>query len=119
MPSQTNATVTAVTGSGTADDWDRAGEDPPAKWAGEVRAYYRETTDRQAGPDGPNVLERRELILDTADVDAMDELDTDDLITFTPDDGDELVGTAQAIARRRLKGIPTRLQTTKITLEVS
>lgn len=118
MPPQVNATVTAVVGAGTGDDWDRPAEAGAVKWTAGARVYYRETTDRVRGATGGlDILERRELILDTADVDAMG-LDTDDFITFTVDgDASVRTGSAKSIRRARLAGIPRALQTAKVVLE--
>lgn len=116
MPAQANATVTAVGSAGIADDWDRPAAAGAAKWEGEARAYYRETLDRASGGGAVNVVERRELILDTADVDAM-ALDTDDVITFTVDALGERTGVARSIRRARLAGVPGSVQTAKIILE--
>lgn len=116
MPPQSNATVTAVVGSGKADDWDRPAAAGGAKWAGSVRAYYREATDRATIEGAVNVLERRELILDSADLDAM-ALDTDDVITFRVDGAAAAeTGTAKAIRAARLAGVPRGLQTARVTL---
>lgn len=119
MPPQTNATVTAVAGQGTPDDWDTAGGPGAGKWAGELRAYYREATDRVRSVAGGtvDVLLRRELILDTADLELL-ELDTNDVITFLVDGaGAPSSGSAKTIRRSALAGIPRALQTSKVTLE--
>lgn len=116
MPPQVNAVVTAVVGAGIADDWDVPAAAGPAKWAGEASAYLRERVDRIATGDSYNVFVKRTLFLDTADVDAMG-LDTDDLITFTPQGRPAQTSPAKAIAPARLAAIPTNLQTTRIELE--
>lgn len=117
MPPQANATVTLATGAGVADDWDRPADAGDPKWSGSVRAYYREKVDRIASAGAVNVLVRRTLWLDTADVDAM-ALDTDDVLTFTVDGAAAAsTGTAKTLARARLAGIPSSLQTTRIDLE--
>jgi hypothetical protein len=117
MPAQSNATVTAVTGQGVPDDWDTAAVAGAAKWAGQARAYYRETLVELRGNGTVTPTLRRELVLDYADVDAM-ALDTDDVITFALD-GDPAPRTAQAntIPRKLLGGIPRALQTSRIILE--
>lgn len=116
MPPQSNATVTAVAGSGVRDDWDAPAAAGAAKWSGRVRAYFRSRVDRQGGGDGVNIALARSLIVDTADFDAM-ALDTDDVVTFTPDGGAEQTATAKAIAPARLAGVPRDLQTTRIEME--
>lgn len=127
MPLQHNATVTRLDRSGggqavPAGDWDRDTGDEPgatdAKWSGAVRALYRETTDRvDDGQGGVNVLTRRELVIDTADVDAL-ELDTNDVLTFTVDgEEDERIGQAKSIPRPRLAGVRRALQTARVVLE--
>jgi hypothetical protein len=117
MPPQSNATVTGVHGQGVAEDWDTAAAAGAAKWAGEARAYYRETLDRTTGDGTVTVITRRELIVDYADVAAMG-LDTDDVITFTLDgDPAPRTGQAQAIPRKTLAGAPRALQTSRIVLE--
>lgn len=117
MPAQTNATVTAVTGQGRAEDWDTPAAAGAAKWAGRARAYYRETLDRVTGDGTVTVITRRELILDYADVDAM-ALDTDDVITFELDEeAAPRAGKPKAIPRKLLGGIPRHLQTSRIVLE--
>lgn len=124
MPPQTNATLTLVAGAGTADDWDRPGGAGPEKWAGEVRGYYRERTDRERGDQAVDVLVRRELIIDTADLDAINlaagddgELDTDDLVTFRVDGaGDDVVIAVKNVRAARLAGVSASLQTAKLTL---
>jgi hypothetical protein len=119
MPPQSNATVTAIAGAGTAPDWEEPGTAGAAKWAGSARAYYREATDRSASDGGGvDVNLRRELILDTADLEAMG-LDTDDVVTFTVDGEDPTTGKAQVIRKAKLAGIPRGLQTSKITLEAA
>lgn len=116
MPPQTNATVTAVTGQGRPDDWDTAAAPGAAKWNGAVRAYYRERMDRVAGAGTVTVVMRRELIVDIADLDAMG-LDTDDVLTFDVDGTGPHTGTAKAIPRTALDGIPAELQTSRMVLE--
>lgn len=119
MPAQSNATITAVRGHGKRDDWDRnqGGEAGPYKWEGAARAYYREATDRDRTGAAVDVSVRRELIVDTADVDAMT-VDTDDVLEFTVDgEAGARTGTPQAIRRARLDGIPAALQTSKLTLD--
>lgn len=119
MPPQTNATVTAVAGSGSGDDWDRPAVAGGAKWAGVIRAYYREATDRVAAGAGGtvDVAVRRELIVDTAALDELG-LDTDDVVTFHVDGYPaESTGTARTIRRASLANIEPSLQTAKITLE--
>jgi len=120
-PPQANAVVTLVKGKGASsgDDWDTAGAGAvgPQKWASAARAYYRETTDRVTGAGALDVLVRRELILETADVDAM-ALDTDDVVTFTLDgEAGARQGSAKTIRRTKLAGVPRPLQTTLIVLE--
>lgn len=116
MPPQANVTVTRVTGGGRGDDWDRPAAAGPQKWAGAARAYYRETTDRVTGGGRLDVFLRRELIVDTADVEAMD-LDTDDVITWRVDGSSvDSVGKAKFIPRKKLAGIPRGLQTSKVVL---
>lgn len=118
MPPQTNATVTALAGQGSESDWDEAAVAGAAKWAGEVRAYYRETTDRVRGESTGtvDVVIRRELILDYADVDALG-LDTDDVLTFRVDGEDEdRTAEARVIPRKLLGRIPRHLQTSRIVL---
>lgn len=118
MPPQANASVTIVTGAGVADDWDRAGTTGAEKWNGAADAYYREKTDRVSDGAGTvNIFTRRTLWVDTADADLMN-VDTDDRITFALDDGSgPFTATAVSVARARLAGIPTNLQTTRIELE--
>lgn len=117
-PPQHNATLTLVAGAGVADDWDRAGGAGPQKFAGEVRGYYRETTDRVSdGRGGVDVLIRRELIIETADLDAINGLDTDDVLTFRVDgETVDRVAQARTIRASRLAGVTPSLQTAKITL---
>lgn len=117
MPPQVNATILKVTGQGTADDWDRPAAAGADKWNGRVRAYYREATDRAVVENAVNVLVRRELILDVADLDLMG-LDTDDTITFRADNASaDDAGQAKAIRTARLAGVPRGLQTAKVTLD--
>lgn len=117
MPPQTNAAVTRVAGSGSADDWDRPAAAGGQKWAGVIRAYYREATDRRAGEGAVDVAVARELIVDTAALDELG-LDTDDVITFRVDGaGAETTGVARAIRRSQLEGVPRDVATSKITLE--
>lgn len=117
MPAQANATVTAVAGQGAPEDWDTAAQAGPAKWAGEVRAYYRESLVEQRGEGTVTVVKRRELVIDNDDVDLL-ELDTNDVITFLVD-GAPAPSSASAavIPRRRLAGVPRHLQTSRIVLE--
>lgn len=116
MPPQTNATVLRVAGAGRADDWDVPAAAGADKWAGQARAYLREATDRVVADGAVNVALRRELVLDTADVDVMG-LDTDDTIEFRRDGGELELGKARAIRAARLAGVPSSLQTAKVTLE--
>jgi hypothetical protein len=120
LPPQTNATLTAVgTSSEQPDDWDvpAAPGDPDAKWAGEVRVYYREKQDRITDGGSVNIFTRRTLFVDTRDLEAI-ELDTDDLVTFRVDGaGDDATGKAQAITTARLDGIPRELETSRIELD--
>lgn len=117
MPPQTNATVTAIAGQGKAEDWDTPAAAGAAKWAGEVRAYYRESLDRVTGNGTVDVVLRRELVIDYEDVDLMG-LDTDDVITFRVDgrQADE-TASARVIPRRLLGSIPRTLQTSRIVLD--
>lgn len=132
MPPQTNATVTRVRSATAAqagrDDWDEAvagvaAHTTPAepagagveKWAGSVRAYYRENIDRQAGGDTVNIVTRYTLYVDTVAFDAAT-IDTDDVIAFTTDEGAALEATARTVARSALAGIPASLQTTRLEL---
>lgn len=117
MPPQTNATVTAVTGQGRPDDWDTAAVAGAGKWAGEARAYYRESLVEVRGDGRVTTTLRRELILDYADVDAMG-LDTDDVVTFRVDGRSaDTLASAAVIPRKLLGGIPRELQTSRIILE--
>lgn len=131
MPMHVNSTVTRVaepsdtTAPGSSDDWDTPGVDSPSdaaagagtqKWAGSIHAYYREKVERLAdGSGGVNVLTRRTLYLDTADVELVT-LDTDDVITFTAR-GQTMTGTARTLARAMLDGIPRPIQTTRVELD--
>lgn len=117
MPPQSNATVTDVHGQGTREDWDTPAGAGAGKWAGQARAYYRETLDRVTGNGTVTVITRRELIVDYADVAAM-ALDTDDVITFELDgDPTPRAGQAKAIPRKLLGAVPRALQTSRIVLE--
>lgn len=117
MPPQTNATVTAVAGAGTADDWDRAAAAGASKWAGEVRAYYRESRDRVTDGSTVTFVKRRELIVDESFVREAS-LDEDDVITFKVDtDSSSSTASAASIPRRELADIPDELQTSRIVLE--
>lgn len=120
MPAQANATVTAVAGAGTPDDWDVAAAAGGAKWQGAARAYYRESRDRvTTGGATPAVsfVTRRELILDNDDVAAMELLE-DDVLTFRVDGaGVDSSATAASIPRRDLAGVPRELRTARIILE--
>lgn len=117
MPPQTNATVTAVGNAPVAEDWDRAGAAGASKFAGAIRGYYSERLTRIPRGDTVDVITRRTLILDVADVDTLD-LDVDDVITIALDDAPgPFTVTANTIARARLAGIPRRLQTSRIVLE--
>lgn len=112
-----NATVTAVRGGGSRDEWTAA----PAgldKWTGSARGYYREREVRETGPGGAtNRTLKRELVLTLADVTELG-LDTDDVLTFTVDDLDEVLeGRAAIIPRLPGPGIPAALQTSRIVLE--
>lgn len=117
-PPQSNATVSAVRGAGAADDWDRAGAAGVVKWVGQARAYYRESTSRETAEGGAtNIVTKRELIVTMQTLGDF-ALDTDDVITFRPDGAPaDLTGTAQAIPRVSLGGIPRSLQTSRIRLE--
>lgn len=132
MPPQANATITRVGESrsdtetaGAIDDWDvqvpaPAPGSPEAdaliKWEGAARAYYRESTTRESQGGTTNVLLKRELILDTADAQAMG-LDTDDVITFTVDGAVEASeARAQIIPTPRLARVSRGLQTARVRL---
>lgn len=140
-PPQANATILRVGaraavpaggGAGVVDDWDQDVEvpdvdpgdelEPGDKWrgaAGEVRAYYREATDRVTGAGAVDVHERRELILLTADLEELG-IDTDDVVTFLVDGEDgEQSGTAEAVRRSKLAGMPSSVQTAKLTLSAA
>lgn len=119
-PPQSNATVTRVAGAGTEDDWDEPAAAGGEKWAGSIRAYYREATDRSSSAGGGvDVNLRRELIVETADLELLG-LDTDDTIEFTVDGAPApSSGKAQVIRKSALAGVPSSLQTTKITLEAA
>lgn len=116
-PPQHNATVTDLRGGGTRDEWS-GGAAGAAKWAGSVRGYYREREVRAQGPGGAtSPALKRELVLELADVVAMD-LDTDDVLTFTVDDlPGPLEGRAAVIPRLPLAGVPGGLQTSRVVLE--
>jgi hypothetical protein len=124
MPPQTNATLKLVAGAGVSDDWDRGSSAGPEKWAGEVRGYYRERTDRERTGEAVDVLVRRELIIDVDDLDAINaaaagdgELDTDDLVTFRVDGAAADVAIpVKSIRAARLAGVTAGLQTAKLTL---
>lgn len=117
-PLQTNATLTAVAGSGTADDWDRPAVAGAAKWNGAARVYYREAVRRSAGAAGElDVATTYTLFVDTADFDLLD-LDTDDVVSFTPDG--ETAKTAKATTLARIAAPATGLAsvaTSRIELE--
>lgn len=114
-PPQHNATVVRVRGAGTADDWDRPAGPGAIKWQGEARAYYREDTTRLTAAGATNIVTKRELIVTMDTLDEL-QLDSDDLITFTPDGAEETTATPQSIPRVRLAGLPRALQTSKIRL---
>jgi hypothetical protein len=116
MPAQTNSKITAIAGSGSPDDWDRPATDGDDKWTGEVRAYYREKTDRVVKDGEVNLFTRRTLIVDVDDLDRF-ELDTDDTITFVRDGGATTTGTAVTITRADLANVPRELRTARIELE--
>lgn len=117
MPAQANATVTAVSGAGTPDDWDRAAGAGAAKWNGAARAYYRESRDRVVNAGAVSFVQRRELIVDNDDVVAMALLE-DDVVTFRVDGADaDSTATASSIPRRNLDGVPRELRTARIILE--
>lgn len=116
MPPQTNATITKVAGAGTRDDWDRPAAAGPDKWLGEVRGYYSEKLRRLVVDGATQIVNARTLVLDTTDFDGM-ALDTDDVVTFTPDGQAQSTGQAQAISRAALDAIPRELQTTRIELD--
>lgn len=115
---QQNATITAVAGAGTSDDWDRPGGAGAAKWEGARRAYYRASTTREVGAAGAtDIVTKRELIVAVEWV-LTTGLDLDDVITFRVDgDTTDSTGTAQAVPRAQLATIPGRLQTSRIRLE--
>jgi hypothetical protein len=118
MPPQVNAVVTLITGAGNpGDPWGDDTDTPGVeKFTGEAPAYYREVLDRVIGDNSVNILERAELILDTADLDAMN-LDTDDVITYrVAGEAEDRTGTASSIRRARLHGIPRALQTARVIL---
>lgn len=132
MPPQVNATLTKVAeasassaGAGV-EDWDASAPptgddpgDPGVKWSGELRVYYREATDRtRIGATEPelNVAVRRELIIDAVDARELD-VDTNDVVTFTPDGQAETTGVAKGLRIAELAGVPSSLQTAKLTLE--
>lgn len=126
MPPQVNALVTAVRGQGEPDDWDtnEGGDAGAAKWAGELRAYYREKADRVVDGGAVKIITRRTLWVDTpelrralaaGDRPLLEALDTDDVITFTSR-GRELELSAIAIAPSELAGLGA-VQTTRIDLE--
>jgi hypothetical protein len=134
VPSQTNARLTLVTGAtaatGGRDDWDAPGvapggpgaaPAPPVKWqapaGAELNAYYRESVQRFTGADGPTVAPVRTLIIDSSVARAAG-IDTDDVLTFTGPDGVVRTARATVIAVRELAGIPARLQTARLELEV-
>ena len=116
-PLQHNATLERVTTKGGADDFDRAGAAPVEKWAGELRVYYRRKVERVITGQGvtPDVVTTRTLIVANDELPAG--LDTDDVLTFTPDGGDQETGTAQAIAGPDLAVVSALLRTTRIELE--
>lgn len=127
MPPQVNARVTAVHAQGIPDDWDtHQGGDPGApKWVGELAAYYRVKVDRVAADGGVNIITRRTLWVDTAalrragligNADPELDLDTDDVITFTPAARPELRLPAIAVAASELAGAGP-VSTTRIDLE--
>jgi hypothetical protein len=113
-PPQSNGALTKIARAAAPDDWDvnvAAGAD---KWAGRIRAYYREKVDRVQAGDELNVLTRRTAWVDTAELPA--ELDTDDVITLELDTGELVTSPAKTIARARLEGLE-RVATTRIDLE--
>lgn len=125
-PPQANATITAVRGQGQRDDWDRnqGGDEGAPKFAGELRAYYREKADRVASGGAVDVITRRTLWVTTAELrrvgllgaGAPADLDTDDVITFTPDGRPEASSPAIAVAASELAGA-SAVSTTRIDLE--
>lgn len=123
MPPFHNATLVGVTSAtaatGGRDDWDAPAEPAGAgstKWTGEAPAYYRQDVERVVGPNGVDVVEVRELIIDSAVARAAG-VDTDDVVRFIDSAGVEQTARASAIAVRELDGIPATLQTTKLELE--
>lgn len=132
MPAQINATLTHITAataaSGGRDDWDEAraadtNQTPvsePAgtgavKWEGYAGAYLTDGLIRVDGPNGPKIGTVRVLYIDSAIAVAAD-LDTDDVLEFTDQNGREMTGEADMVAVRQLAGIPGNLQTTRIQL---
>lgn len=133
MPPQVNAALVRVTTTRAADatevtfDYDAEpapAEDPDAtgpleagdKWRGRVAAYYREKLDRVTTGEELNIVTRRTLYVDTAE---LPDLDTDDVLEVDLDTGATVRARARNIARSSLAGIPSQLQTTKIELEAA
>lgn len=119
MPPRANATLVGVRAGGRLDEWESSSAAPADRWAGAIRGYYRETTTRETSAGGAtDVLLKRELILDVADVRELG-LDTGDVLRFTRD-GDTatvLEARPKTIPTVELAGLPRRLQTARIRLE--
>ena len=111
MLPQTNATLTAVTGPGSAEDYDRPATDGPVKWAGSERVYLLEQTSREDGQSATTVVETRTLIVSDALGVAWSEGDT---VTVARVGEPPVTVPVRAVAPRRVPGLPG---TVALTLE--
>ena len=110
---QSNATLTAIAGSGVDADWKSSpATDGAAKWTGRARAYYTEKRERiQTGGDSDAVLLRTLIIPNDVGV----HLDENDFVVFTYN-GAEQKAKAKLIEVRDLPDYEPDLRTTRIEL---
>lgn len=113
-PAQVNATLTLVRKAPSGERWDNAG--PGAQlWAGSSRVYYRAERDRQQSAAGGEQVLKVELIVGTLDVPV--DWRSGQLVTFTPDRGQERTARVKLAPSRDLAGVPAAVRTTKLQLE--
>lgn len=116
-PLQTNSRLTAVHTQATAPDWDRPGNGGAEKWAGDERAYYRESRERITGDAGATTAVLMRTLIIGVDGAALEHIDNDDVLTFELDTGETMTATARTITTARLAGLSSSIQTSRIVLD--
>lgn len=111
MIPQTNCLISKVTGGAVSEDWDTSAGAGSNVWTGSMPAYFRENRERVTGETADLVL-RRSLIVQTDERDWAE----GEIVTFRMDGGAEQTGQVKMIEARSLPGLPSGIQTTRLTL---